>query len=396
MLQGKHVIVGVTGGIAAYKAVYLVRELVRHGADVHCLMTEGARHFVGPVSLAAISGHPVPRSGWELSSGGEVGHVELAQQVDAIVVAPATADFISRVAQGRADDPLSLVVLDSPAPVLLAPAMEEHMYVSPQQRAQLEALLSHERFSAVGPAPGALASGRQGLGRMSEPAEILLALQALLSPHDLVGRRVVVTAGGTREHVDPVRFIGNPSTGRMGVAMATAAWRRGASVTLIGANLSCDVPSVLPVEPVTSTADMLAAVRAAMTDDATLVMAAAPADMRPSERAPEKRKKADLAATLALEPTADILTTMRAEFPRASLIGFAAETTDMETNARAKLAAKGLAAIVANDVSGEGIGFASSDNAVTVYRRAGEPVVLARRAKDAIADAIWDVVLVAT
>lgn len=436
-LAGKRIALGITGGIAAYKSAYLLRELVGQGAEVTCLLTEGARHFIGAVGLAALSGRPVVRSGWELAGAGSVGHVELAATCEAIVVAPATADFIARTAAGRADDALGLVVLDSRAPVLLAPAMEEHMWRNPQQHEALACLLGSGRFAQVGPGSGPLASGRSGVGRMAEPEEILAALQRLLAPQDLVGRGVIVTAGATREPLDPVRCITNGASGRMGVALAAAAWRRGACVTLIGANLRCPVPAALPLTEVRTTAELHTAVLAALgahrgPGAPVLVMAAAPSDFMVRRPAPHKLPKlarqplaaeapvttasareqgrggtADPALarggpatavstgdepglTVTLVPTPDILSDARRRFPGAWLCGFAAETHDLLAHAADKLARKGLQAIVANDVSQPEVGLGAADNAATLLFADGARADLPRQPKEQLADALWD------
>jgi phosphopantothenoylcysteine decarboxylase / phosphopantothenate---cysteine ligase len=396
ILAGKKIIVGISGGIAAYKSVFLLRELIRRGAEVRCLLTGGGRQFIGPLTLSALSGHEVPQTVWDMAAVGDIGHVALAHWADALVIAPASANCIARLAEGRCDDTLTLTVADSTVPVLLAPAMETNMYEHPPFTAQLARLTAYARFATVGPGVGALASGGSGPGRMSEPDEIIVALERVLSPRLLSGRHVVVSAGATREPIDPVRYISNPSSGKMGIALACGADRLGATVTLIAGHVSVPLPAHLAVVSVSSTADMLHATLAATGPHDIVIMAAAPADFMPRttaarkiKRAPAAGRRADEPAhTLELEATPDILVAVHRAAPEAYLVGFAAETHELAQHARDKFRRKGLSLIVANDVTQSGVGFSTDTNAVTVFDATGVVAELPLQSKEDVADAL--------
>ncbi len=389
------ILLGVTGGVAAFKAVLLLRRLQEAGAEVEVVMTESATRFVGEATFHALSGRPVNRSGWDLS-GTRTGerHVELSAWADAMIVYPATAHSVGALAAGLCDDLLQLTAFSMRGPVLLCPAMHHRMAGRPQFRASV-ATLEASGVHVLPAVTGRLANGEIGDGRLPEPDEALEALLRLLTPPDLAGRHVVVTAGPTREAVDPVRFLSNPSTGKMGFAVARRAARRGARVTLITGPTSLPAPPVEVVE-VTTAAEMHDAVHAHRAAD-VLVMAAAVADFRPRGRAAHKLKKpADGSAPpIELERTTDILASL-AGGPRPTVVvGFAMETEDLVPRARAKLERKGLDLIVANDLGVEGAGFGTDTNVVVLLDADGRRTDLPRAPKDTVADAVLDRVVAA-
>lgn len=389
--ESRHVLLGVTGGIASYKTVSLARLLVQAGATVDVVMTRSAAEFVGAVTFEAITGRPVHTA--LVAEGHALDHIRLARAADAIVIAPATADFLARAATGRADDLLAATLLATTAPVLLVPAMNDHMWAHPQTVANV-AHLRGVGYRVLDPGTGPLASPDEGAGpgRMREPEEIVAALTPLIARDAAwAGRHLVVTAGPTREPIDPVRFISNRSSGKMGVAIARAALDRGARVTLIAGPLAVPAPAGATVIDVERTAEMAAAVRAALPDAHALVMAAAPADFRPATVAPQKIKKAGGIAPIALEPTDDILLATRDARPAGLVaVGFALETESLEAHAAAKLEAKGLDFIVANDATEAGAGFGTDTNRVTILARGGAREALPLLSKAAVADAILD------
>jgi phosphopantothenoylcysteine decarboxylase/phosphopantothenate--cysteine ligase len=406
---GQNIVLGITGGIAAYKGAELCRLLVKAGATVRVILTEAAAHFVTPLTLQTLSGHPVARDLFDLDEESEIGHIRLADQADLIVVAPATADFIARLAAGMANDLLSAVVLASRAPVLLAPAMNVNMWQNPITQANLGRLLGSAgagRFSTVGPDRGELACGWVGQGRLMEPAEILAAAQQVGSAgtRDLQGRRVVVTAGPTREPIDDVRFLGNRSSGKMGFALAQAAAARGAQVTLIAGPVALATPTGVAARVDVETAAEMAEALAAATPSAdVVVMAAAVADFRPAARVAGKLSRRDTAAAggggsppaLALVPNPDLLAGLGRARQGALplLVGFAAEAgggAALVARAQQKLAEKQCDIVVANDVSAAGVGFGAEDNQVTLVFADGRTVALPRAPKLAIAGQIWD------
>lgn len=371
-------VVGVGGGIAAYKAAELVRLLIKQDAEVQVVMSEAGRQFVGEVTFQALSGRPVFTDLWNLTQESEIGHIEAADGADLVIVAPATANLIARMAAGRASDALSAVVLATTAPVLLAPSMNVNMWQHPLTRRNLERLMELPRTSVVGPGEGFLACRWVGPGRLAEPVDICEAGAFCLSPDDLHGARVVVTAGPTREPLDPVRFLTNRSSGKMGYAVAQSARRRGADVRLISGPVSLDPPLGVDVTRVETAAEMARATLAAADDADAVVMVAAVSDLRPAEVAEHKIKKSGLgdAPSIALARNDDILATLggRRTESRPLLIGFAAETEEVIERGRAKREAKGADLIVANDVSGE-TGFAADENRVVLIDETGaEPL----------------------
>jgi len=387
---GRHVVVGVSGGIAAYKSCYLVRRLTEAGARVDVVLTPGATEFVRPVTFEALSGRPVLTSLWEPDRA--LAHIRLGREADLLVVAPATAHLLARVAQGLADDLLTAILLARTCPVLLAPAMNDEMYAASPTRKNLE-LLRERGFALVGPERGALAEGpSERPGRMSEPDTILEHAERLLrGTGPLAGKRVLVTAGPTREPLDPVRIITNRSSGKMGFRIARAAWRRGALVHLITGPSSEPDPVGVTVERIESTAELERAVAAALPDTDVLVMAAAPADYRPARAADTKLARQSGPMSLALEPTEDILEGTRTFRKRGSqIVGFALETGDAEAKARAKLARKELDLIVVNDALEAGAGFEVDTNRVTILDREGGRWTLPLASKEEIAEGILD------
>ncbi len=363
---------GVTGGIAAYKAAELLRALQTKAFEVQVVMTEGAQRFVQPLTFAALSGRRVITGLWSDQVASEstgatpaMEHIELAQATDALVVAPASADSLARFAHGRADDFLSTLYLATSAPVILAPAMNVRMWEHPATQANV-ALLEERGATIVAPESGALACGMQGSGRLAETANIVEAVLAVLHhSEDLAGETVLITAGGTREAVDPVRFLGNRSSGKMGYALAEAARRRGARVILVSAPTALRPPTGCEVVPVTTAEQMRNAVFARMPETSIVIMAAAVADYRPRQVAEQKLRRSG-SLVLELEPTEDILSEIvQKRRPGMLVIGFAAETEDALASGRSKLVRKGADAIVLNDVSREGLGFDSDRNAAT-------------------------------
>lgn len=389
---GRRVVLGVSGGIACYKSCILVRRLRDAGLEVDVVMTRGATKFVRPVTFEALSGRPVHTSLW--ARGEALAHVQLAEQADLVVVAPATANLLARAALGLADDLLTSILLARAGPVLAAPAMNDQMYAAAPTQAHLAALRTR-KWHLVGPATGALAERESDLpGRMSEPEEILdHALRLLTVPGPLRGRRVVVTAGPTREALDPVRVITNRSSGKMGYRIARAAWLRGAEVTLISGPSAEALPAGVALHAVESTDEMLAAVARELPGADVLVMAAAPADFTPTERAPAKTPRQAGARTLALTPTRDILAETRSLRPRgAVIVGFALETGDAVAKGRVKLDRKDLDLIVINDALEPGAGFEVETNAVTILGRDATRVDVPLADKAEVAEAILDAV----
>jgi phosphopantothenoylcysteine decarboxylase/phosphopantothenate--cysteine ligase len=389
---GRHVVVGVSGGIACYKSCHLVRRLAEAGARVDVVLTEGAAEFVRPLTFEALAGRPVLSSLW--SRDAALQHVRLAQQADLLIVAPATAHLLARVAQGLGDDLLTTLLLARTVPVLLAPAMNDAMYANPATQANL-ALLRERGFVCVGPETGPLAEGpSERPGRMSEPETILAHAERLLSARgQLADRRVLVTAGPTREALDPVRTVTNRSSGRMGYRLAEAAWARGADVVLLSGPVGLPAPIGVRLQRVESTAELEAAVRAELPASDVLIMAAAPADYRPAAPSDAKRPRQEGTLSLALEPTADILgATLGARKPGALMVGFALETGDAMAKARAKLARKQLDLIVVNDALEPGAGFEVDTNRVTILDREGGVVEVPLADKRVVADAILDAV----
>ena len=365
-LAGKHLLLGVTGGIAAYKAPDLVRRLRDEGAEVRVVLTPAAARFVTPLTFQAVSGHPVRDSLWDEAAEAAMGHIELARWADMVLVAPATADFLARLAAGMADDLLTTLCLATEAPLSVAPAMNRVMWGHAATRDNL-ARLGARGVRVLGPAAGAQACGETGEGRMLEPAEIVagLAAPAVRGTGALQGQRVVVTAGPTREALDPVRYLTNRSSGKMGYAVAAAALEAGAEVTLVSGPVDLPAPAGCRVVPVETAEQMRAAVRAALPGAHVFIGAAAVADYRPAQPAARKIKKQADTLQLELVRNPDILAEVAAATPRPFVVGFAAETDEVEANARKKLEAKKLDMIAANRV-GADCGFDREDNALRV------------------------------
>ena len=388
-IAGRHVVLGVSGGIAAYKSCVVARRLTEAGATVETVLTAAAAEFVGPVTFEALTGRPVVTSLWE--PGRSLEHVRLGREADLIVVAPATAHLLARVAQGMADDFLTALLLAHRAPLLVAPAMNDQMFAHPETQSNL-ALLRSRGVHVLGPVTGALARGEgEGPGRMVEPEEIVAHVERLLrSAAPWTGARVLVTAGPTRERLDPVRVVTNRSSGRMGYALAREAWLRGADVTLISGPSALEPPPGVALVRVESTADLAAAVSEALPLADLLLMAAAPADYRPARALDQKLRRSDGALRLDLEPTDDVLAATTARRKKgAVVVGFALETDDVVASARAKLEAKRLDLVVANDATEPGAGPEVPTNRVTLVSREGaEALPLA--SKQEVAAAILD------
>jgi phosphopantothenoylcysteine decarboxylase/phosphopantothenate--cysteine ligase len=388
--SGARILLGVTGGIASYKAAWLARLLTKAGAEVDVVMTPAATEFIGAITFEALTGRAVHTGLFD--AGRALDHIKLARSASAIVVAPATADFIARAAAGQAGDLLTACLLAAVSPVLLVPAMNDHMWAHPQTQRNV----AHVRelgYGVLEPDEGMLAAGEgSGPGRMPEPESIFAHIGRLLEPPGaLAGKRVVVTAGPTREAIDPVRFISNHSSGKMGVALAAAAWRRGAEVDLVAGPMTVSAPPGVRVHAVESTGDMADAVERLLPVSDVLVMAAAPADFRAAAVASSKIKKTNVAPTLTLAPTRDILkSTISARRAGAVIVGFALETDDAEANGRAKLASKDLDMIVVNDATEAGAGFGVDTNRVTLLHRDGDDERLPLMPKARVADEILD------
>ena len=386
---------GVTGGIGAYKAVEVCRGLQQQGHDVVAVMTRAATKFVGPVTFEAITRRPVITSQWKPGMNADIEHVAIADSIDLLLVAPCTANVIGKFANGIADDFLSSLYLATRAPVLLAPAMNTNMLAHDAVQRNLQALAARGvRF--VEPGEGYLACGWIGKGRLAEPAEVVAAAVAMLTPVDspLRGRRIIVTAGPTYEDIDPVRYLGNRSSGRMGFALAAEAQRRGARVTLVAGPARIEPPAVDELIRVRSAAEMHAAVARDATRADVVIMAAAVADYTPAAPSSQKVSKADAPITLTLERTPDILAELSRLPSRAStgvpmLVGFAAETADADARAREKRLRKGIDLIVANDVSRSDAGFDVETNAVTLIDAVAESAV-PLQSKAGVAAAILD------
>ncbi|HUJ58142.1 MAG TPA: bifunctional phosphopantothenoylcysteine decarboxylase/phosphopantothenate--cysteine ligase CoaBC [Kofleriaceae bacterium] len=374
-LAGAVIVVGVAGGIAAYKAAELVRLFDKAGATVHVAMTPRAQQFVAAMTFQALTRHPVFTDLFSLTEEATIGHIQLADRADLVVIAPATANAIARLAAGMADDPVAAIALATRAPVLLAPSMNVNMWNHPLTRANLARLVEVARYQVVGPGDGFLACRWTGPGRLAEPADIVEAAALVLSRQDLAGKKIVVSAGPTYEAIDPVRFVGNRSSGKMGIALAAAARRRGADVTLILGPSAVPPPVGVATSHVETAAQLAWALDNAATDADAVIMTAAVADYRPARPAEHKLKRGALGTKLSIDLLAnpDLLAELGANRRGSTplLVGFAAETTDLVANARRKLADKRCDLIVANDVSEHGAGFAVDTNHVQLVDRAG-------------------------
>jgi len=365
-LTNKQILLGVTGGIAAYKSAELIRRLQDLGADVRVIMTPSAQEFITPLTLQALSGNPVHTALLDPEAEAGMGHIELARWADLLLVAPATADFIARLVQGQGDDLLATVCLATSAPICLAPAMNQAMWKSPATQANL-AQLAERNVSCFGPAEGSQACGDVGPGRMLEPTELAQLTAQQFSTGTLAGSSVVITAGPTREAIDPVRYISNHSSGKMGYALAQAAIDAGAKVTLISGPTNLAAPEHSECIRVDSAQQMHAAALASVSQCDLFIAAAAVADYRPAQLAEQKIKKTGQdTMTIEMVKNPDIVTAIANHRDRPMTVGFAAETQDVVSYARGKLERKNLDVVVANDVSQSGIGFNSDDNAVTV------------------------------
>jgi phosphopantothenoylcysteine decarboxylase/phosphopantothenate--cysteine ligase len=389
MLKGKEIILGVTGGIAAYKAVELLRLLTKAGANVHVIMTRGATEFVTPLTFQTLSMNPVSTSLFNLISEREIGHISLADRADLFIIAPATANVIGKLAAGIADDMLTTTVMATRAPVLIAPAMNVNMYQNQIYR-ENEAKLKEHGYVFADPATGLLACGWEGEGKLQEPQIIFEEAVAVLTPKDLAGERVLVTAGPTREELDPVRFLSNHSSGKMGYALAKAARRRGAEVVLVTGPTCLAPPWGVDTVSVESAVEMREAVMARAGRCTVIIKAAAVADYRPVVRAAEKIKKTDAPLTLELVKNPDILGELGMLAGRRVLVGFAAETGSLLENAARKLAEKNLDMVVANDVGQAGAGFNVDTNIARLIFRDGRAEDLPLMVKGEMADRILD------
>ena len=369
-MQGKRILLGVTGGIAAYKSPDLVRRLRDRGAEVQVVMTGGAREFVTPTTFQAVSGRTVRSDLWDAAAEAAMGHIELARWADAVLIAPASADFLARLATGQANDLLSTLCLATEAPIAVAPAMNHVMWANAATRTNV-ATLAQRGVQVFGPAEGDQACGEIGEGRMLEPVDLAERVLALLPASGaLAGRRVLITAGPTRERIDPVRFVSNRSSGKMGFAVAQAAREAGATVVLVAGPVSLPTPPGVARIDVESAADMLAAVLRELPGTDIFISTAAVADYRPARAAEQKIKKTAESLELAMERTADVLATVAARADRPYAVGFAAETESVEQNARTKLMKKNLDMIAANEV-GHDKAFDCDDNQLIVLSRNG-------------------------
>jgi phosphopantothenoylcysteine decarboxylase / phosphopantothenate---cysteine ligase len=387
----RRVLLGIGGGIAAYKAPEIVRRLRERGCEVRCALTRAATSFVTPLALEVISGQPVHQEEYLAAGvGGEELHITAAEWADVLLIAPATAHLLARLSLGLADDFLTTTALAYEGPLLLAPAMHTRMWEHPATRERV-ATLTARGARLVGPVVGPLASGEVGIGRMAEPDEIAAAaVDVLASPGPLAGMTVLVSAGPTWEAVDPVRFLGNRSSGKMGFALAAEARRRGARVTLVAGPVALPTPPGVERVDVESAAEMRTALLERAAAARLVLMAAAVADYRPRQAASHKLGKELGVPQLELEENPDILAELGRLPGERLVVGFAAETDDLERRAAAKLVRKGAHFLVANDVSRRDIGFGSDWNEVTVFRRDGEPVRLPRQSKEAVAAALLD------
>lgn len=390
MLNGKTIVLGVTGGIAAYKAASLCSKLVQKGADVHVVMTSSAKQFITELTLQSLSKNAVFSDTFDERDPAVVSHIRLADAADLVLIAPATANMIGKMAHGLADDMLSTTLLATTAPVMLAPAMNVHMYGHPAVQENMKTL-EKRGVMMIEPGEGLLACGYVGKGRMEEPESIVAVVERYFAqkeqtePGLLQGKKVVVTAGGTIERIDPVRYITNDSSGKMGFAIAAAASEMGADVRLIYGHTDVEPPAGIDAEPVQSAEEMYRAVLKHFPDSDLVVKAAAVADYRPAETANSKIKKKGDTMTLELVKTVDILETLGKSKTHQFLIGFAAETDDVETYAKEKLRRKNCDLVVANDVTEEGAGFRADTNIVQVFGAEGLVEKMPVMSKDEVA-----------
>jgi len=389
-LNGKNIVLGVTGGIAVYKAVEVLRLLVKAGADVHVVMTRSAKEFVAPLTFQTLSGNPVHSELFDLFREHEIGHISLADRADLMLIAPATANVIGKVANGIADDLLTTTLLATKAKVLFVPAMNVNMWENPIYRRNQRSL-EELGYGFMEPASGSLACGWEGKGKLPEPADVVACAAAMVAPDDLRGETLLVTAGPTREALDPVRYLSNRSSGKMGYAIARAARERGAKVILVSGPTCLSPPPGVEFVPVTSAVEMHDAVLARFNECTVVIKAAAVADYRPLASSAAKIKKRHGAGmTLELVENPDILGALGALKQERLLVGFAAETGDLLANAREKLEKKNLDLIVANDVTVEGAGFDGDTNLVRFLYRDGRDEALDMMRKEAVAQHLLD------
>jgi len=389
-LDGRTVLVGVTGGIACYKACEVVRLLVGRGARVRVVMTAGAQQFVTPLTLQTLSGQPVATDTFSLTQESEIGHIRLADEADTVLIAPATANVLGKLAGGIADDLLTTVLLATRAPVIVAPAMNVHMWEHLAVQENLARLVARG-VRVVRPVSGPLACGYEGEGRLAPPEDLVEAVLCALAPQDLAGVRVLVSAGPTQEPIDPVRYLSNRSSGKMGHALARVARRRGAEVTLVTGPTALPPPPDVRVVEVATAREMARALDGAFDDARVLIMTAAVADYRPRRSLPHKLKKGPtVAQTLELERNPDILAGLARRKESRLVVGFAAETRDVAAEARRKLRAKRLDLIVANDVTAPGAGFGSDTNVVRLLDGSGRMETLPVLPKEEVAARILD------
>ena len=393
--RDRTIILGVTGGIAIHKSLDLASQLVKSGASVHVAMTENATRLVQPLQFQVISRNPVLLSLFDAGTDWKPPHIDLADRADLLAIVPATANIMGKMANGIANDALSTVAVSVHCPILLAPAMNGHMYQNPFVQRNIDILKTHG-IHFIEPASGDLACGYEGVGRLNTVEMILEGMRNTLTStarsttvaHDLRGTRVLVTAGATREYIDPVRFITNRSSGKMGYAIAEAAAQRGAEVRLVSGTATVPPPAGIEIQHVETTLNMHDAVQAAFNETDIVIMAGAPADYRPSEYTPHKIKKSANTLTLPLERNPDIAQTLGEQKTHQTLVCFAAETNDLLENAKKKLIRKNCDLIVANDILEEGAGFQSDTNIVTLLDRDGTCEQLPRASKRDVADAI--------
>ncbi|MBD5490867.1 MAG: bifunctional phosphopantothenoylcysteine decarboxylase/phosphopantothenate--cysteine ligase CoaBC [Lachnospiraceae bacterium] len=392
LLKGKHIVLGVTGSIAAYKIASLASMLVKSQADVTVIMTPNATNFINPITFESLTGNKCLVDTFDRNFEFQVEHVSLAKQTDVVLVAPASANVIAKAAHGIADDMLTTTLLACTCPKIIAPAMNTRMYQNPVVQDNMR-ILERYGMEVIAPASGYLACGDTGEGKMPEPEALLEAIVRALTPKDLTGKRILVTAGPTREKLDPVRYISNHSTGKMGYAIAAAAVRRGAKVTLVSGKTNLSYPAGVEVVPVESAADMAAAVKASADEQDVIIMAAAVADYRPAVVADEKMKKKDGELSIALERTEDILAWLGAHRrPELFLCGFSMETEHLLENSRQKLIKKNIDMIVANSLKQGGAGFGTDTNVVTLLTRE-ETLELPLLSKEEVADRLLNHIL---
>jgi phosphopantothenoylcysteine decarboxylase/phosphopantothenate--cysteine ligase len=383
------IVVGVTGGIACYKAVELVRLLVKAEFKVRVIMTRGAMKFVTPLTFQTLSGHPVATETFDLTQESEIGHINLADSADLFVIAPATANVIGKIAGGIADDLLTTVLMATQAPVLISPAMNIHMYENPILQENLRKL-RRVGYHIMEPADGYLACGYEGKGRLPDPEKIAEEIERLLKKKDLSGEKLLITAGPNREPLDPVRYISNRSSGKMGYALARAAVRRGAEVVLVSGPTALDPPVGARLIAVTTAGDMREAVLKEYGQCTAVIMAAAVSDYHAASVAEKKMKRGKGPIELRLEPNPDILRELGQNKEGKWLIGFAAETEDLTANAQKKMREKNLDMVVANNVAETGSGFDGDTNIATIVDRTGAVRSLPMMSKDELADRVYD------